>query len=518
MIKKLSYLLIAISTLILWTSCRKDFETVASNGNLRFSRDTVFLDTVFTNIGSNTYNLKVYNRSDEDIHIPTVGLSQGENSYYRLNIDGIPGKVFQNIEIPAEDSIFVFVETTVDITDLSATALEFLYTDTIEFDTGTNQQNVELVTLIKDANFLFPEVLPDGSTETLQVGTDSNGDPILIDGFFLDATELHWTNEKPYVIYGYAAIAGGDELIIDPGARVHFHADSGILASSTGTLTVNGALSTDPVALENEVIFEGDRLEPSFANVPGQWGTIWLTDGVDNGSTVQHTITHATIKNATVGIITDGDSNLADINQLNISNSQIYNSSAFGIRARTSDINADNVVINNSGINSLSIELGGFYDFNHCTIANYWTNSFRSDPALFLSNNINTTQGPIFADLNANFNNCIIFGNEEIEMLVSNNPSALFNYTVEGTQIRFDNNSSLLGLPEYAPIVVGVNNLRNGNPDFQDVSNNNFNIGVDSDANARGVGNLVPFDIVGTARDAVNPDAGAYVNIVFPDE
>ena len=52
------------------SSCRKDFNTVPSFGNLEFSKDTVFLDTVFTNIGSSTYNLKVYNRGNNAITIP----------------------------------------------------------------------------------------------------------------------------------------------------------------------------------------------------------------------------------------------------------------------------------------------------------------------------------------------------------------------------------------------------------------------------------------------------------------
>ena len=38
------------------------------------------------------------------------------------------------IEIKAKDSIFIFVETTVDIIDFSTTATEFLYTDKIIFD------------------------------------------------------------------------------------------------------------------------------------------------------------------------------------------------------------------------------------------------------------------------------------------------------------------------------------------------------------------------------------------------
>ena len=65
--KRYIYFIITLGFLILWSSCRKDFEFSPSTGSLQFSKDTVYLDTVFTNIGSSTYNLKVYNRSDNDI-------------------------------------------------------------------------------------------------------------------------------------------------------------------------------------------------------------------------------------------------------------------------------------------------------------------------------------------------------------------------------------------------------------------------------------------------------------------
>ena len=134
------------------SSCRKDFSTIPSFGQLEFSRDTVYLDTVFTNIGSATYNLRVYNRSNDDITIPSIELERGMGSNYRLNVDGIPGKSFENIDILAKDSIFVFVETTIDVTSVP----DPLYTDRILFDTGLNQQDVDLVTLVQDANFIFP--------------------------------------------------------------------------------------------------------------------------------------------------------------------------------------------------------------------------------------------------------------------------------------------------------------------------------------------------------------------------
>ena len=83
-----------------------------------------------------------------------------------------------------------------------------------------------------------------GEVETLQLGTDPNGDPILIEGFFLEDNELTFTNEKPYVIYGFAAVGSNKTLTVNAGARVHFHANSGIIVADQGSMQVNGELST----------------------------------------------------------------------------------------------------------------------------------------------------------------------------------------------------------------------------------------------------------------------------------
>mgnify|MGYP000235833269 CR=1 FL=1 len=89
--------------LLVVSACRTDFETVPSTGQLEFSKDTVYLDTVFTNIGSSTYTLKVYNNSSDDIHIPTIELGRGTSSNFRLNVDGIAGQYFEDIEIKSKD-------------------------------------------------------------------------------------------------------------------------------------------------------------------------------------------------------------------------------------------------------------------------------------------------------------------------------------------------------------------------------------------------------------------------------
>ena len=138
--KRYFYFLVSFCFLLLWSSCRKDLN-FTSNGNLRFSKDTVYLDTVFSNIGSSTYTLKVYNTSDENISIPKIKLRNGLNSNYRLNVDGmtgdlqLSGKEFSNVELLAKDSMYIFIETTIDIQSLVTNETQFLYTDAIEFGT-----------------------------------------------------------------------------------------------------------------------------------------------------------------------------------------------------------------------------------------------------------------------------------------------------------------------------------------------------------------------------------------------
>ncbi|MEG0917817.1 MAG: hypothetical protein RSF68_12465, partial [Myroides sp.] len=159
---KFLYNIILIACLVSLASCRDDFNFEPATGSeLTFSKDTVYLDTIFSNIGSSTYNLKVYNNSNKDIKIPSIRLGKGDNSNFRLMVDGMPGKSFENIELLAKDSMFIFVETTVDIKQQTNNK-DYLYTDEILFQAGSNQQKVNLVTLVKDAVFLYPQKFQDG--------------------------------------------------------------------------------------------------------------------------------------------------------------------------------------------------------------------------------------------------------------------------------------------------------------------------------------------------------------------
>lgn len=501
--------LLFIGILLSLFACRSDFDTVASTGNLTFSKDTIYLDTVFTNIGSSTYRLKVYNHSKNDITIPTIKLGKGLSSKYRMTVDGMAGtdgKIFNNVDLLARDSLYIFIETTANIADASPT--DFLYTDQIQFDSGENLQNVALVTLIQDAVFLYPKRFADGTTETLPIGEEK------IDGFYLDendpvnGNELQFTNTKPYVIYGYAAIPSGKTATFDAGARVYFHAHSGLIVSNNASININGTASaTDK--LEKEVIFEGDRLEPEYSDVPGQWGAIWLT----NGSTNNH-LNHATIKNGTIGLLIQNN----DGTTTTIKNTQIYNSANYGILAQTAKINGENMVINNAGQASLACLYGGNYKFTHCTFNNNWNSS--EQVAVLVSNYI-LGAVPEVKDLTAaTFNNCIIYGSYANEMILNKKAGATFEYQFNNCLLKFDTLSDQFSTNsdyqfETDPVHYKAI-LLNKDPKFLKVPQNKFNIDETSAAFAKGNSvYLIPLDILGNTR-TLPPDLGAYQNKPFP--
>ena len=502
-------ILFFIGVVLSISSCRSDFETVASTGDLEFSKDTIYLDTVFTNIGSSTYRLKVYNKSKKDINIPTIKLGKGLNSKYRMTVDGMQGtngKIFNNVVLLAKDSLYIFIETTATITDANPT--DFLYTDQIQFDSGENLQNVELVTLIQDAIFLYPKRFADGTTETLPIGDEK------IDGFYLDendpinGNELQFTNDKPYVIYGYAAVPSDKTATFEAGTRVHLHANSGLIIAKNASININGTPSATE-KLENEVVFEGDRLEPGFANVPGQWGTIWLTDGSTNNK-----VNHLTIKNATIGLLIQNN----DGTTVSIKNTQIYNSSNYGILAQTAKINGENLVINNAGLASLACTYGGNYSFTHATFNNNWNSS--KQVAVLVSNYISGAIPEAKALTMATFNNCIIYGSYSNEMSLTRKTGAAFEYQFNNCLIKFDNVSNQFTTNadyQFNTDSAHYNAiLLNKDPKFFNTSQNKFNIDATSAAFAKGnSAYLIPLDILGNTR-SLPPDLGAYQNNVFP--
>ncbi|MEO7978531.1 hypothetical protein [Flavobacterium sp.] len=498
------FTLFIFGLIIVVSSCRTDFDTVASSGDLKFSKDTIYLDTVFKNIGSSTYQLKVYNKSKNDISIPAIQLKNGLNSKYRMTIDGMSGnngKIFDNVTLLARDSLYIFIETTADIVD--ADPADFLYIDEIQFDSGENLQKVALVTLIQDAVFLYPKQNPDGTKEKIQI------DGKAVDGFYLDendpanGNELIFNNQKPYVIYGYAAVAENKTVSFEAGARVHFHTNSGLFVDKNASLQINGNSSATEKS-ENEVIFEGDRLEPDFSDVPGQWNSVILSEGSTN-----HSINHLTLKNATIGL----DIRNKDVTAFEIKNTQIYDCVEYGILAKNANINGENIVINYAGLVSLSCVYGGNYKFTHCTFNNNWQGP---QFAVSLSNSLAGATPESNPLIQATFNNCIIYGSNTNEFNLDKNTNAAFVYQMNNCLLKFSSSTTnplyqfKTDTEHYSQIIL------NENPKFYNISQNKFNIDNTSAAFAKGNQIFIlPLDIIGNTRTSP-PDLGAYQSKDFP--
>jgi hypothetical protein len=511
--RNLIYTVLILLTISL-SSCRKDFSFETSSGELRFSKDTVFLDTVFKNIGSSTYQLKVYNKSNNDISIPTIQLGKGLSSKYRMIVDGLQGtngKIFKNVELLAKDSLFIFIETTADILDANPT--DFLYTDKILFGDGVLQQKVELVTLIQDAYFIYPKK-NNGIIETVPIGVDGTSTVVvngrdLINNHPDNGNEFVWNNTKPYVVYGYASVPSGQTLTVNPGARIHFHTDSGLIVQNDASLNIAGTPSiTDK--LENEVIFEGDRLEPFYSDVPGQWGFVYLRQGSKNNR-----IRHLTLKNATVGLLISNTQNTTTIKE-----TQIYDCSNLGIYAQFTQIVGENIVVNSAGQAALACTVGGNYNFKHCTFNNNWPSTRQF--SVLINDYVEGSTGVFtFQPVEVNLTNCIIFGSNSVALSMEDKDSGTpFNYVFSNCIIKFSNqNLSGGGLYNFSNIMNYKNclissNTTTFNPKFKSISKNQLNITETSAAINKGI-NLVPNfnDILNVPRPTppnTNPDIGAY--------
>ena len=68
------------------------------SASLNFSSDTILFDTIFSSIGSTTFQLTVYNNNNFDIST-NVRLSGNTEGNFRMNVDGESGNNVESIEI-----------------------------------------------------------------------------------------------------------------------------------------------------------------------------------------------------------------------------------------------------------------------------------------------------------------------------------------------------------------------------------------------------------------------------------
>jgi hypothetical protein len=447
-------------------------------------------DTVFTGVGSATRYFKIYNEESlpklVDIKI------KKSNSQFRMNVDGFKGNNLTNIEIPANDSIYVFVEVTVN-PNAPLSVSPFIIEDNILIKNGDTEESVLLVANGQNANYI-PRVNGAGSFSYLSCNFNT----------------VNWNDPKPYVIYGILII-DSCTLNLPAGTKVYVHGgivqnsdgyynDGQIIVLSGGTLKVSGTL-------DKKVTFQGTRLEKEFENAAGQWGGIRLFRGSENNK-----INHAEIKNSIIGISTDSAT------QLSITNTLIKNTASVGITASRSNIYGDNLLIYDTGSSALSIGYGGTYEFYHCS---FYT-SLNQDPSIALSN-FRCPDPPLCASkifsqafLNFTMKNSIVSGGSEDEINLipfEKNHLGTIRFTIDmqNNIVRVNELIKSTNYPNFFDFCKGCYNQKREDKVFRSPVKSDFRL--DSLSVAFDRGNFlpsIPIDLVGKQRNTTKVDLGCY--------
>lgn len=473
------FFLVSFISIFIFSSCKKDELLNDSGPTLTFSANEILFDTVFTTVGSTTKIFKIYNPSSQMLIISKAFLAAGSNSQFRINIDGLSGTSLTDIEIMGGDSLFAFVQVTVNPTGTNS---PLLIRDSIIFETNGKIQDVKLTAVGQDVYLHKPDHF-----------STTGFPPYSI----IDCNAI-WVNDKPHLIVGYAVVDSACSLTIMAGTRVHLNNKAVLWIYKDATLKILGDHG-------NEVTFQGARLEPEYKEVPGQWGKIWLSPG-----SINNVIDWAIIKNGSIGIQADTLGASANPTLL-ITNTIIKNMSAAAIYGQGSFIRSYNCVFANSGQYVAALTIGGKYKFEHCTFANFWNSgSQRTTPSIALSNyyvDINGTTQIRNLD-SAYFGNCIMYGNLDEEVgLDSSTFGGNFNFKFDHCLVKTTLNTA--NGVHYNTVSV----YQNLDPQFIDVSVNNYQLKATSPAIDQGNPTAVIFDLNNQFRPNPTtsvPDLGAY--------
>ncbi len=349
-------------------SCIDDAMTTSSSDVLSFSRDTVDFDTVFTDLGTPTARLIVFNRASKGLEISSIKFKDPDTRF-RFNVDGVSGVEFHDVEIRGRDSIYVFIECFIPETQDASPGL---VADDLEFVTN-------------------------GVTQTVRVEAYGQNVTRLRNVRLTADTRL--TTDRPYVVFDSLTVGKGVTLTVDPGAQLLFH--------DGASLVVEGRL--EAVGRPGKMIdMRGDRLDNVLPDVkydilPGQWKGVRIAAG-SHGNRIEYVDMRSTLAGLTVD-------SCADLQQtrLTLLNSWLHNSSGNVLTSRYSKVNAYGCCFSEAGGSVVSLA-GGDHEFLHCTIANNHLYSI-SGPLLellhVLPEDIDENSAPL---MRARFSNSIIYG------------------------------------------------------------------------------------------------------------
>lgn len=426
------------------------------SGRLAFSSDTISFDTVFSGVGSATRELRVVNRENDPLLIDRIWLGGGANSPFRLNINGVAATTAEGIVLARRDSIFIFVEVTIDPTGADA---PLAVVDSVSFVSGGFAGQVIL---------------------------EAWGQDIRLAGGEINADEV-WSEGKPYVIYRSLFIDTLTTLTLEAGTRVYFHFGASV--------TVAGSLHSSGTP-DKRVLLATDRLEEEYKDVPGGWrGIRFLDCSRDNY------LKYTDIRNAVMAVELAGEEGGAP--DLSLDGSRLMHNTVASLAARGADVFAVNSVFAHSGFSTVSLTEGGTASFIFCTMESRWEYAYRSEPVVFI--------GPgkgVLPDVTVR--NSVISGTLTSELSINGSAGeALSKFRADSSLIKVDTlRSSWYSAGMFRNVITGPN------PRFIDEGKYDFRPDTLSpllDRAGRTEAAIWPVDIRYRSRlgDA-GPDIGAY--------
>lgn len=458
-------------------SCKKQ-QLLQSGGEVGFSTDTLTFDTVFTAVGAATQTVKIYNRQDQKIVLSSVRLDGGNASFFSLNVDGRSGKSANDIEIAANDSVYVFATVKVDPTNANT---PFIIEDKLTATLNGRDFSIPVIAYGQNAHFITDSVL--------QTAT--------------------WINDKPYVIFGYAIVDSEATLTIKPGCRIYMHQNARMFVD--GTLDARGTK-------QDSIIFQGDRLDRAYfgyEGYPGEWGGIYFTQRSKNNY-LEHVILKNggnTAQGAPAAMIEVAPDTLAGRTaaQLILNKVIIENSIGYGLLSFTGTIVAQNCLIHSCGASALALVQGGNYTLEHCTIATYGDSKIahNDNPAAVVLNYYPRTPTETdIAPLICTLRNCVVAGSLTDEFVADSIEGAEARLLLEGCVLKTSE-------PKIRPWVTRGQNIQYISPGstaydslFRSVPRDDYHPASISPLIGSGVSSTISTDLEDNIY--LKPDVGCY--------
>lgn len=479
-------------------SCKKDNYATSSNLNISVSTDTIMFDTVFTSVGSITKRVKVRNHENEKVTLNTVFIENNPN-IYKINVDGVFQDVVNDVEIYPNDSIFIFIEATIDPDNQSN---PFIIEDRLVIQANETEKDVHLIAWGQNAHYYYKE--------TADTFFNADGDTLLLSHVRFDE-DTTLTDDLPHVFYSNIVVRNNATLTISAGTRIHLNHNASIFVHDGGSLHINGS-GYD----EDRVIIAGSRLDDDYVHRPGQWGVIRICQ--DAG---ESWIKNAEIRNGTIGCYLGGPfiAEVFDVAlspKLTVENSIITNMNQYGLLLQAGETKVENSEISDCGEIAVFNYIGGKCDISHTTIANHF--SGRGTVSMALTNHVTDDVNEVYYQKPLEFSmvNSILYGSYQTELVLNEKEGEIFDVNFNTCLIRAQEGQDL----DLEDTDVFTNCIFNEDPKFiRTYENRVSNYELDTlsaaqnQANAT-FSNLLPTDLTGNSRllDA-QPDLGAYERV-----